>query len=130
MSEMNDIIKTSLEGIKTFANVDTVIGNPINTPNGVTIIPVSKVTVGFVGGGVDYSSKKVSANQNFGSGSGTGVSVTPRASLARVFPVQGQMISISSFSLGPSGSASSIVLITCLPQIASIFSIYSFVSNR
>ena len=81
MSEMNDIIKTSLEGIKTFANVDTVIGNPINTPNGVTIIPVSKVTVGFVGGGVDYSSKKVAANQNFGSGSGTGVSVTPLAFL-------------------------------------------------
>ena len=81
MSEMNDIIKTSLEGIKAFANVDTVIGNPINTPNGVTIIPVSKVTVGFVGVGVDYGSKKIANNQNFGSGSGTGVSVTPLAFL-------------------------------------------------
>lgn len=81
MSEMNDIIKSSLEGIKAFASVDTAIGNVINTPSGVTIIPISKVTVGFAGGGLDYNPKRSQSIPGFGSGSGTGVSVTPLAFL-------------------------------------------------
>ena len=81
MSEMSDIIKTSLEGIKHFTDMDMVIGNAISTPNGVTVIPVSKITVGFAGGGIDYGSKKSTMTQNFGGGSGTGVSITPLAFL-------------------------------------------------
>lgn len=80
MSEMSDIIKASLEGIKNFADIETVIGNVINTPSGVTVIPISKMTVGFAGGGLDYGQKKMS-QQNFGSGSGTGISITPVAFL-------------------------------------------------
>lgn len=78
---MNDIIKSSLDGIRCFADVNTAMGTPINTPSGVTVIPVSKVTVGFAGGGVDYGAKKLSPTQNFGGGSGTGVSVIPIAFL-------------------------------------------------
>lgn len=81
MSEMSDIIKTSLEGIKYFTDMDMIIGNAINTPSGVTVIPVSKITVGFAGGGIDYTAKRSAVSQNFGSGSGTGVSITPVAFL-------------------------------------------------
>lgn len=81
MSDMSEIIKASLDGIKNFADTETVIGNVITTPSGVTIIPISKLTVGFAGGGIDYGQKKLSHMQNFGGGSGTGISITPIAFL-------------------------------------------------
>ena len=81
MSDMSEIIKESLDGIKGFADAETVIGRVINTPSGVTIIPISKLTVGFLGGGLDYGQRKASQMQNFGCGSGTGISITPIAFL-------------------------------------------------
>ena len=78
---MSDIIKSSLECVKSFTDMQTVIGSAIHTPSGVTVIPVSKVSVGFAGGGVDFGIKKLVGAQNFGSGSGSGVSITPIAFL-------------------------------------------------
>ena len=80
-NKMSDIIKTSLEGIKSFTDMETAIGSPIHTASGVTVIPVSKVTVGFVSGGVDYVNKKLQSGGNFGGGGGTGISITPLAFL-------------------------------------------------
>lgn len=80
-NKMSDIIKSSLEGVKSFTDMQTVVGNAIHTPSGVTVIPVSKVSVGFAGGGVDFGIKKLVGAQNFGSGSGSGVSITPIAFL-------------------------------------------------
>jgi sporulation protein YtfJ len=79
----NDIIKTTLDSIKGIVESNTVIGEPVNTPGGITIIPVSKVSLGFASGGLDYASKKEEAakNNNFGGGSGTGISVVPMAFL-------------------------------------------------
>ena len=81
MSDMSEIIKESLDGIKIFADTERIIGQPINTPAGVTVIPISKLTVGFIGGGADYGQKKIAHSQNFGGGSGTGVSISPIAFL-------------------------------------------------
>ena len=81
MSDMSEIIKASLEGIKSFADAQTVVGKLINTPSGVTVIPISKLSVGFIGGGADYGHKKITHAQNFGGGSGAGVSITPIAFL-------------------------------------------------
>lgn len=81
MSDISEIIKASLESIKFLANTDTVIGAPISTSAGITVIPISKLTVGFIGGSLDYGAKKLTHAQNFGGGSGTGVSVTPIAIL-------------------------------------------------
>ena len=81
MSDMSEIIKESLEGVRGFANTEAIIGNVINTQSGVTIIPISRLTVGFAGGGFDYGQKKLSQGQGFGSGSGTGISITPIAFL-------------------------------------------------
>ena len=80
-AKMSDMIKASLDGVKDITGVDTIFGNAITTQNGVTVIPVSKVTVGFAGGGVDINSKRLVQNPGFGGGSGTGVSITPVAFL-------------------------------------------------
>lgn len=78
---MGDIIKTSLDGIKGFTDIENAIGSPIHTPSGVTVIPISKVTIGFATGGLDFGQKKLVSNQNFGGGGGSGVSITPIAFL-------------------------------------------------
>lgn len=80
-NKMSDIIKASLDGARSFTDSETVIGTAIHTPSGVTVIPVSKVTVGFAGGGVDFGQKKLAGTQNFGTGTGSGISVTPIAFL-------------------------------------------------
>ena len=80
-NKMSDIIKASMDGIKSFTDMETVIGNAITTPNGVTVIPVSKVSMGIATGGVDYGTKKSAISQNFGGGGGTGLSITPIAFL-------------------------------------------------
>lgn len=80
-NKMSDIIKASMEGIKRFTDMETVIGDAIVTPSGVTVIPVSKVTMGIATGGVDYSSARSTPSQNFGGGGGTGLSITPIAFL-------------------------------------------------
>ena len=79
---MSDIIKTSLDGIKSFTHMDSAFGAAINTPSGVTIIPVSKISLGFASGGLDYSDSQRSGNKNFGGGGGTAVSITPVAFIA------------------------------------------------
>lgn len=78
---MSDIIKASIEGIKSFTDMETVIGNAITTPSGVTVIPVSKVAMGIATGGIDYSKGRQESDQNFGGGGGTGLSIIPIAFL-------------------------------------------------
>ena len=78
---MNDIIKATVDSIRAITDMDTVIGGAINTPQGVTVIPISKVTMGIATGGVDYGTKKLSYPQNFGGGGGSALSVTPIAFL-------------------------------------------------
>ena len=86
-NKLNDMIGVSLEKIKELAGTETVIGNPIYTPNGTLILPVSKVSMGFASGGIDYGQKKAEEGKEskkpdrFGGGGGTGVTVTPIAFL-------------------------------------------------
>ena len=80
-NKMGDIIKASMEGIRSFTDMDTVIGNAITTPNGVTVIPVSKVAMGIATGGIDYGDRRERREQNFGGGGGTGLAITPVAFL-------------------------------------------------
>ena len=69
-----NMLENTIAKIREMVDVNSVIGNPITTPDGVTIIPVSKVSAGFGGGGSDYAK---SATGAFGGGAGGGVSVTP-----------------------------------------------------
>ena len=76
-NKLQDIIQTSLESLRTLVDSNTVIGNPINTESGTTIIPISKISMGFASGGLDYNGKTANAKQNFGGGGGTGLSISP-----------------------------------------------------
>ncbi len=78
-TKMSEIIKASMEGVRTFTDNDTVLGKAVTTPQGITVIPVSRVTVGIATGGIDYGTKKIGSPQNFGGGGGTGMSITPMA---------------------------------------------------
>ena len=76
------MLENTIAKIREMVDVNSVIGDPITTADGVTIIPVSKVSVGFGGGGSDYVSKNANKQENpFGGGAGGGVSVTPIAFL-------------------------------------------------
>ena len=98
-TKMSDIIRTSLEGVKEFAEKDTFIGDVIVTPSGVSIIPVSRVSIGFATGGVDYANKRISPAQNFGGGGGTGVSITPIAFLTVSPDAQVNLIPVAESTL-------------------------------
>ena len=71
------LMGVTIEKIRDMVNAETIIGDPIHVDD-TTIIPVSRVTFGFVSGGSDVGP---SSNKMFGGGSGAGVSVTPVAFL-------------------------------------------------
>ena len=78
--KLGDIIESALSSIKEIADVNTVVGDPINAGNGVTIIPVTNVSIGFASGGVDSLGKRTtekSQSMNFAGGGGTGIKITP-----------------------------------------------------
>lgn len=79
MSEKNleSLVTSALEKLHTLADGETVVGKPIVTGENVTIIPISKVSIGFGAGGSDLPTK--GSKDLFGGGSGAGVSVTPLA---------------------------------------------------
>ena len=77
---LSNMIENTLAKVKEMISVNDVVGTPITTPEGVTIIPISKVSVGFGGGGSDFVSKNANKQENpFGGGVGGGVNVTPVA---------------------------------------------------
>lgn len=78
-NKIPEIIKSSMENIRSMVDANTIIGDPVNATGGTVIIPISKVSVGIASGGVDYNAKKDTQlrPQNFGGGGGTGLSVTP-----------------------------------------------------
>lgn len=75
------MLNVSMEKLREMVDVDTVIGKPINSPDGlVTIIPVSKVSFGFGSGGTDIPLTK-NSTEPFGGGAGAGVTILPIAFL-------------------------------------------------
>lgn len=77
-----NMLDNTITKIREMLNANSVVGEPITTPDGVTIIPISKISVGLGGGGSDFVSKNVNHHENpFGGGVGAGVKVTPVAFL-------------------------------------------------
>ncbi len=75
----NGILSTTIEKVRNLVDVSTIIGEPINLPDGLTIIPVSKVTYGFASGGSDFPSKN--NVELFGGAGGAGITINPVAFL-------------------------------------------------
>lgn len=81
-NKVNGLLGVSMDKIKEMVDVNTVVGDPITTPDGVTVIPISRVNYGFAAGGSDLPSKSQPAGGLFAGGSGAGVTITPVAFLS------------------------------------------------
>ncbi len=92
---INGLMAETMEKIRSMVDVNTIVGDPIVTQDGTTLIPISKVTFGFGSGGSDFKSRNGGENAPlcFGGGGGAGVSISPVGFLivsdgnARILPV-------------------------------------------
>jgi len=78
------LMQTTMENLKQMVDVNTIIGDPVETPDGSVILPISRVGFGFAAGGSEFeysNTQTASINHPFGGGSGGGVSITPVAFL-------------------------------------------------
>ncbi len=83
-NKFNESFRHAMDGIRSMADANTVIGEAVTTSNGTTIIPVSKLSMGYASGGLDYNSKKTESSPlppNFGGVGGSGLTVSPVAFL-------------------------------------------------
>ena len=87
---INDLMTVTMEKMREMVDTNTIVGQPITTPDGVTLIPISKVSFGFGGAGGDYGKTQP---KDFGGGSAAGVKIDPvaflviRDGITRVLPV-------------------------------------------
>ncbi len=93
---LSELMHSAMEKVREMVDTNTIVGQPITTPDGVTLIPISKVSFGFGSGGGDYG--KVQP-RGFGGGAGGGVKIDPVAFLVvkdgmtRVLPVAAPPVS-------------------------------------
>ena len=76
-NSLSEMMETSMDKIRQMVDANTIVGEPITTPDGVTLIPVSRLSYGFGCGGGDYGKNK----EHSGAGCGAGVRVEPMAFL-------------------------------------------------
>jgi sporulation protein YtfJ len=105
------LMKTAMENIKDMIDVNTIVGDPVETPDGSVIMPVSRVSCGFAAGGADYQTDGDSHTDQgslpLGGGSGGGVSVRPVGFLVvgqntvRMLPVDGNPVAERLIDLAP-----------------------------
>lgn len=81
-NQLNGFLGVTMDKIKEMVDVNTVIGDPIPTQDGTTVIPISRVSYGFASGGTDLPSKAQPNKGLFAGGSGAGITITPIAFLA------------------------------------------------
>jgi len=74
---IGELMQNTMENVKNILKVDTVVGDPIYTPDGITLVPISRISVGFGGGGVELGNKKGGDNRPYGGGNATGVKIDP-----------------------------------------------------
>ena len=80
-SPISELLRTTMESVKAMADANTIIGAPIQA-DGVTLIPVSRLSFGVAGGGAEFSTKKQTApDNNYGGGSGASAKLEPVAFL-------------------------------------------------
>lgn len=90
---VSEILGASMSKVREMVDANTVVGAPIAAAEGVTLIPISKITFGLASGGADIAAKVVDANGTFSGGTGCGVKITPVAIIViqnervRVMPV-------------------------------------------
>lgn len=102
-SPIEGLMGVAMEHIKQMVDVNTIVGDAVQTPDGATIIPISRVSFGFGAGGAEFSAKPMEPKDDsklFGGGSGGGVSIQPVAFLivsadqVRLIPVSNNMSTV------------------------------------
>jgi sporulation protein YtfJ len=104
------LMKTSMQNIKEMVDVNTILGDPVETPDGSVIVPISRVSFGFAAGGSQFEANRIKAKEKernqegeteplpFGGGSGAGITINPVAFLVvnkdqtRLLPVQSNVL--------------------------------------
>jgi sporulation protein YtfJ len=78
-NSIGELMDKTMARIREMVDVNTIVGSPITTVDGITLIPVSKVSFGFAAGGSDFQTKKAKEDgpDSFGGGSGAGVKIEP-----------------------------------------------------
>lgn len=105
-------METAMESIKAMVDVNTILGDPVETPDGSVVIPVSRVSLGFAAGGTEFETEERGRSQEsgkfpFGGGSGAGISVNPVAFLVvgqgqvRLLPVDSNVLLDRLIDLAP-----------------------------
>ena len=91
---LNELMRDGMDKVRAMVDTNAIVGQPISTPDGVTLIPISRVSMGFGGGGAAFGNKKdAGSDNNLGAGMGSGVKIDPVAFLVvkdghvRVMPV-------------------------------------------
>ena len=74
---IGSLMNTTMENVKSLLHTDTIVGDPITTPDGITLVPISRVSVGFGGGGVEFGAARKDGTQPYGGGNATGVKIDP-----------------------------------------------------
>ena len=80
-SKLSEMLSETIAQLRGTMDANSVVGEPITTADGVTIIPISKISIGLGGGGTDFPTKNGSKDAAFGGGIGTGIKVIPVAFL-------------------------------------------------
>ena len=78
---IQDLMNVTMDKIRQMVDSNTIVGKPITTEDGTTILPVSKVSFGFASGGTDFDGKNTANKNLVGGGSGAGVNIQPVAFL-------------------------------------------------
>ena len=77
INPIGELMQSTMDNVRSMLKMDTVVGDPIVTPDGITLIPISRISVGFGGGGVEFTASKVGQDRPYGGGNATGVKIEP-----------------------------------------------------
>ncbi|MDR2615777.1 MAG: GerW family sporulation protein [Oscillospiraceae bacterium] len=110
---IGDLMDTTMQKIREMVDANTIVGEPIVTTDGITLIPVSRVTFGFTSGGTDFHSKNkpADAGASFGGGSGAGVNIVPVAFLI----VKGESVRL--LSIAPPATTTLDRVVEAVPEV-------------
>lgn len=107
------LMQSAMESIKEIVDVNTILGDPVETPDGSVILPISRVSLGFAAGGTEFEAEQRRGGDNqksgfpFGGGSGAGISVNPVAFLVvgqgqiRLMPVDSSVVADRLIDMAP-----------------------------
>ena len=105
------LMETTIQKIREMVDANTIVGEPIQTGN-VTLVPVSKISVGFASGGSDFGKKKQDEDgRSFGGGGGAGITVTPEVFIV----ISGDNVRVLSVDSAPQSPAERII--DMLPKV-------------